>query len=230
MTRREHVRRALSFQPTDRPPLDLGSSRVTGVAAWGLRSLRQSLGLGGGREVRVYDLSQFLAEVEPDILDALGCDFCPLPLQVLPLELPRAGWKPYTFWDGQTFLVPDAFHPTVGPDGTLRHGYGHPWQTVERRMPPGCRYFERVHLGEIDSADFEIPHVAERDWRLPEPFTEEYSAARAGRRPRAVRRDRPGPGVQRCVGRSRGLRRPDRLGHENAHRPRTRAGAPARGS
>ena len=173
MTHRERVRLALNFRPTDRPPIDLGSTRVTGIAAWGMRPLRRALGLGAG-EVRVYDLSQFLAEVQPEVLDALGCDFCMLPLQLLPLDLPRAGWKPFTFWDGQSFLVPEHFHPRAEADGTLLHGHGHPWQTVERRMPPGCRYFERLHLGEIDSADFRLPHIEERDWRLPGAFTEEF--------------------------------------------------------
>jgi hypothetical protein len=41
-------------------------------------------------------------------------------------------------------------------------------------MPSGCRYFERVRPGEIDSADFQIPHVAERDWRLPQPFPADF--------------------------------------------------------
>ncbi len=174
MTHRERVRRALNFLPTDRPPADLGSTRVTGIAAWGLRPLRSLLGLDPAAGARVYDLSQFLAEVEPDILDALGCDFCMLPLQLLPLNLPRSGWKPFTFWDGQTFLVPEHFQPMQEADGTLLHGHGACWQSVERRMPPGCRYFERIHLGEIGSADFEIPHLDERDWRLAEPFTEEF--------------------------------------------------------
>jgi uroporphyrinogen decarboxylase len=174
MTRRERVHLALSFRPTDRPPVDLGSTRVTGIAAWGLRPLRQALGLGAAHGVRVFDLSQFLAEVDPEVLDALGCDFCMLPLQVLPLELPRTGWRPFTFWDGQTFLVPEHFHPAAEPDGSLLHGYGHLWQKVERRMSPGCRYFERTHSAEIDSVEFEIPHLEERDWHLAAPFTEEY--------------------------------------------------------
>jgi hypothetical protein len=174
MTHRERVRLALDFRPTDRPPCDLGSTRVTGIAAWGLRSLRRELGLEAATDVRVYDLSQFLTEVDREVLDALGCDFCMLPLQVLPLDLPRGGWKPFTFWDGQSFLVPEHFHPRSAADGALLHGHGDPWQTVERRMPRGCRYFERLRFGEIDSADFEIPHLEERDWRLPEPFSEEY--------------------------------------------------------
>ena len=174
MTHRERARLALSFRPSDRPPADLGSTRVSGIAAGSLPALRRHLGLAGAQEARVYDLSQFLAEVQPEVLDALGCDFCMLPLQLLPLDLPRAGWKPFTFWDGQSFLVPEHFHPRAEADGTLLHGHGHPWPTVERRMPPGCRYFERLHLGEIDSADFQLPHLEERDWRLPGAFTEEF--------------------------------------------------------
>jgi hypothetical protein len=174
VTHRERVRLALSFRSPDRPPVDLGSTRVSGIAAWGLPALRRHLGLAGEREARVYDLSQFLAEVDSDLLDALGCDFCPLPLQLLPLELPRAGWKPFRFWDGQRFLVPEHFQPRREADGTLLHGHGEPWQAAERRMPPGCRYFERLRSEEIDSADFEIPHQEERDWRLPELFPEEF--------------------------------------------------------
>jgi hypothetical protein len=174
MTRRERVRLALNFHPVDRPPADLGSTRVSGIAAWGLRSLRRAIGLDDTKPARVFDLSQFLAEADPDLLDALDCDFCLLPLQVLPLELPRAGWKPFTFWDGQSFLVPEHFHPEVQPDGTLLHGHGHPWREVERRMPPGSRYFERTRPAEIDSADFQIPHQEPGEWRLAKPFTEDF--------------------------------------------------------
>ncbi len=172
MTARERVRRALRFQQTDRPVRDLGSTRVTGVAAWGYRALRQALNLPPV-EPRVYDLSQFLAEVDTDVLDALGCDFLMLPTRTLPLELERGGWKSFRFWDGCSYLVPERFHPRRLPDGTLLHGHGFPWTEPARRMPPGCRYFERLRYPDLTSIDGEIPHLPESRWRLAEPFDRE---------------------------------------------------------
>jgi uroporphyrinogen decarboxylase len=172
MTARERARRALRFQSTDRPVRDLGSTRVSGVAAWVYRALRRFLCLPS-IQPRVYDLSQFLAEVDDDVLDALGCDFLMLPNQILPLELKRGGWKSFTFWDGSTYLVPEQFHPQWLPDGTLIHGHGFPWSEPARRMPPGCRYFERLHYPDLTSIHDEVPHLPESRWQLPEPFDDE---------------------------------------------------------
>jgi len=73
MTSRERVRAALEHRPSDRIPFDLGGSRVTGIHVDAYRRLRATLGLPVG-ELRVGDLTQQLADVEPDVLDALGCD------------------------------------------------------------------------------------------------------------------------------------------------------------
>jgi hypothetical protein len=56
------------------------------MTAWTSRDLRQFLSLPPAT-LRVYDLSQFLAELDEDVLDPLGCDFIMLPNQNLPPEL-----------------------------------------------------------------------------------------------------------------------------------------------
>jgi uroporphyrinogen decarboxylase len=73
MTSRERVRAALEHRASDRIPFDLGGSRVTGIHIVAYRRLRTLLGLPSG-EPRVGDLTQQLADVEQDALDALGCD------------------------------------------------------------------------------------------------------------------------------------------------------------
>jgi uroporphyrinogen decarboxylase len=176
MTSRERARRALRFQSTDRPVRDLGSTRVTGVTAWVYPALRRFLSLPASPP-QVYDLSQFLAEVDDDVLDALGCDFLMLPNRTLPLELERRGWKSFTFWDGSSYLVPEQFHPQRLPDGTLLHGHGHPWTEAARRMPPGCRYFERLRYPDLTSIHDEVPHLPESRWRFPQPFEPEVLEA-----------------------------------------------------
>ena len=72
MSPRERVRAALDHREPDRIPFDLGGSRVTGIHVQAYARLRAALGLPVG-EARVGDITQQLAEVEPDVLDTLGC-------------------------------------------------------------------------------------------------------------------------------------------------------------
>ena len=73
MTSRERVLAALAHREPDRIPFDLGGSRVTGIHIRAYARLRAALDLPVG-EPRVGDITQQLAEVDLDVLDALGCD------------------------------------------------------------------------------------------------------------------------------------------------------------
>jgi uroporphyrinogen decarboxylase len=73
MTPRERVRAALEHREPDRIPFDLGGTRVTGIHARAYERLRPALGLEP-RPARIADLTQQLADVEPDVAAALGCD------------------------------------------------------------------------------------------------------------------------------------------------------------
>ena len=73
MTSRERVRTALAHREPDRIPFDLGGTRVTGIHARAYERLRPALGLAP-RPARIGDLTQQLAEVEPDVASALGTD------------------------------------------------------------------------------------------------------------------------------------------------------------
>ena len=70
---RARVRAALAHREPDRIPFDLGGTRVTGIHARAYERLRPALGLEP-REARIADITQQLADVEPDVLDALGAD------------------------------------------------------------------------------------------------------------------------------------------------------------
>jgi len=73
MTPRDRVRAALAHREPDRIPFDLGGTRVTGIHARAYERLRPALGLEP-RAARIGDLTQQLAEVETDVLDALEAD------------------------------------------------------------------------------------------------------------------------------------------------------------
>lgn len=70
---RARVRAAIAHRAPDRVPFDLGGTRVTGIHARAYERLRPALGLEP-REARIADVTQQLADVEPDVLDALGVD------------------------------------------------------------------------------------------------------------------------------------------------------------
>ncbi len=70
---RERVRATLAHREPDRVPFDLGGSRQTGIHVRAYAGLREALGLEP-REPRAIDITQQLADVEPDVLDALGVD------------------------------------------------------------------------------------------------------------------------------------------------------------
>jgi uroporphyrinogen decarboxylase len=70
---RERVRATLVHREPDRVPFDLGGSRQTGIHLRAYAGLREALGLEP-REPRVIDITQQLADVEPDVLDAMGVD------------------------------------------------------------------------------------------------------------------------------------------------------------
>jgi uroporphyrinogen decarboxylase len=170
MNSRERVRRILNHQEADRPAIDLGATRMTGTSAWSYRALKRLLGLPAER-VRVFDLYQMLAEVEEPVLDAVGADFLMLPIDDLALGLDYGAWKPFTFWDGQTFDVPAGFAPRIRPDGALESPRVKDGP-IEMRMPVGGRFFDLIPGERQDS--FDIPHLDEPEWEIPAPFTDEY--------------------------------------------------------
>jgi len=77
MLPRERVLTALNHEEPDRVPIDLGSTRVTGICLGAYAGLLRALGLRP-RESRVVDRSQGLAGPDEDVLEALGVDFRPV--------------------------------------------------------------------------------------------------------------------------------------------------------
>ena len=77
MLPRERVLTALNHEEPDRIPIDLGTTKVSGICLDAYVSLLNALGLGR-RELRVMDTKQGLAGPDEDVLEALGVDFRPV--------------------------------------------------------------------------------------------------------------------------------------------------------
>jgi len=73
MTSRKRLSCALEHQHSDRVPVDLGATAVTGISHFALHRLRLALGLSK-RPVRIQDPFQILGQMEEDTLQALQVD------------------------------------------------------------------------------------------------------------------------------------------------------------
>jgi len=120
MTSRERILAVLSRRPPDRLPVDFGGTGVTGITGVAYGQLRRYLGLDG-RPLRLFDLNQQLAVVEPAARELAGGDAL--------LLIPGAReYRPWELPDGTPCQVPVGWQPVREPDGsdTLMGPYGKP--------------------------------------------------------------------------------------------------------
>jgi len=151
VTSRERVNNALNHKESDRVPLDLGASAVTGMQVDTVYKLRQALGLDApGTPVKVVEPYQMLGEIKPDLMDALGIDVVGLGKPATMFGFKNEGWKPWTTFGGTPVLVPEGFNTDADENGDiLIYPEGDKSVPPSGRMPKGGYYF--------DSTDRQLP-------------------------------------------------------------------------
>lgn len=140
MTRRERVRAAIRFQPTDQVPKDLSAMASTGVSCFAYPKLVAALGLPP-RLPKVFDTGQMLAIPDRDVLDALDCDCCFVGdvAHTNAFEEPER-WYPFDFNGRLPALVQNPAGYTLQPDGTVVLG--------SSTMVPESYVFDAPHGGQ----------------------------------------------------------------------------------
>jgi hypothetical protein len=146
MTSRQRVANALNHQESDRVPVDLGSSAVTGMQADTVYKLRQALGLDApGTPVKVVEPYQMLGEIQPDLMEALGIDVVGLGKPATLFGFKNEGWKPWTTFGGTPVLVPKGFNTDPEENGDiLIYPEGDKSVPPSGRMPKGGYYFDSI--------------------------------------------------------------------------------------
>jgi len=171
MTPRERILAALAHREPDRIPVDLGASESSGIHGIAYNNLKQHLGLNGGR-TQIYDLSQMIAKVEPEVLDHVGAD-------VLPLLIEPKRWQPWQLMDGSPGEVPAGADLRRTPRGGLELWSG---DTLVAVGPPDSYYLDTCDhpLEKASSpADIEAGLAALRSFDWPACNDETYEDLRA---------------------------------------------------
>jgi hypothetical protein len=144
LSSRERVRRALAHETTDRPPVDLGSTLVSGIQVIAYSKLKNAIGVDGGN-LKVYDPFQMLAEVEEDVKQALGVDTCGIQLPVNFYGYRNENWKPFRLFDGTEVLMPGDFQYDVLDNGDIvQYPQGNRSVPPSGRMPKDGYYFDAI--------------------------------------------------------------------------------------
>ncbi|HTO20935.1 MAG TPA: uroporphyrinogen decarboxylase family protein [Spirochaetia bacterium] len=144
MTSRERVRAALAHRQPDRPPVDLGSTLVTGIQVSAYARLKKALGVDGGVN-RVYDPFQMLGQVEEPVKRLLGVDTMGIELPTTIFGYRNENWKPFTMFDGTEVQISGHFETDVLPGGDLvQYARGDRSAPPSGHMPKGGFYFDTI--------------------------------------------------------------------------------------
>jgi uroporphyrinogen decarboxylase len=141
MTGRERILTALAHEPADRVPIDFNGTRQSGISVFAYARLREHLRTSTETPIRIYDLFQMLAEVEPAVLERFGADCVGLNRPAVAFGIVNADWKPFATEGWPRVEVPGGFNPEVDVNGDLVLKRG---TDPIARMPSGGFYFDRL--------------------------------------------------------------------------------------
>ena len=166
ITSRERVLMALNHEETDRVPIDLGSSRSTGINANAYNRLKEYMGIT--TDTILFDVKQLLALPDHELLRRLGSDVVILPRLVPSIGIRIDEYKPGKLpLGGGDCMVAKGFEPLELPDGSLavlnREG------KVIAKRPANGLYFDDVYHpleecedeSEIDAMD--LPGITDEE-------------------------------------------------------------------
>ncbi len=156
MNSRERVLAALNHQQPDRPAIDFGGHRSSGIMAVTYARLKEALGITSGH-VYLYDMIQQLAIVEPEVMDALNVDTVEMGRGFM---LEDSEWKDWTLPDGTPCKIPGFVNlEEVNGDTYLLHEDG----TRLGVQVKDSYFFEQCHfpMGEVDFENDPFDNLAD---------------------------------------------------------------------
>jgi uroporphyrinogen decarboxylase len=165
MTSRERVRKAIEYQKTDRVPIDIGGTKVTGIHADEYAELIRYVGLDL-EPVKVYEQWQMLARVDELMMRWLGSDVIQLENLTETWGLENTEWKIWNTNQSNRVLVPGSYNPIKDDKGYLHLLDGNR-KSVAIMSPEGL-YYDRNCSTEMSTGD--IVHSDPEFWKNSIPL------------------------------------------------------------
>jgi uroporphyrinogen decarboxylase len=139
---RQRIIASLEHREADMVPFDFGGTRSTGINALAYYKLREYVGIKNGN-VKIYDLRQLLADIEPEIGTLFGSDCIQLHRMAPSCGLKIDRYKPERMMDGNIYDVPAGYNPVQLPDKStgIADSTG---RIVMKRLENGL-YFDDVY-------------------------------------------------------------------------------------
>jgi uroporphyrinogen decarboxylase len=153
LNHRERVLKSLNHESPDRLPIDLGGTGATGIMAPAYQRLTKHLEINS-TPVRVSDMLQQLAEVEPAVLEHFGIDVVNIDNSSFDEDGGRSQWKPDP--KNSSVLVPA--WAEFEEEGGRRYLVA-PDRGRMGVQPPDCPYFENIWKPLLDA---ETPEDVEK--------------------------------------------------------------------
>ena len=139
MNSRERVLKVLNHEIPDRVPIDLGSTRTSGISAIAYNKLTSELGLGK-RLSKMYDVVQQLVYPDPEISKIFNVDIIDAGQAFIGNEV---NWKEFELRDKSKCLVPGRINFSKANDGAIDVVYED--GTVLGKMPAKSLYIDQTY-------------------------------------------------------------------------------------
>lgn len=168
MTSRERVRKAINHEPTDRVPIDLGSTLISGIHVLALVKLREALGLPH-KIPKAQDPMSFVSVLDDDVRQALGVDCIGLYSMNTSLGVKNTQYKNWTLPNGTDILVAKDFAVTKDEStgDFLAYPQGDMNVPPSGRMTANAFYFDPIPRQE----DLEL----KTDWNARDDYRDQYA-------------------------------------------------------
>jgi len=154
----ERLKTALDHKQLDRPPMDFGSTHVTGMNVSTVHKLRQAVLGEMDYRVKVIEPYQMLGEIDSTLAEALGVDVVGVMGPGTMFGFENKDWKPLRLFDGTEVLVPGQFNITTDDKGDWYiHPEGDTSIPPSGHMPKDGFYFDAICRQEpIDEDNLDV--------------------------------------------------------------------------
>jgi uroporphyrinogen decarboxylase len=140
MTSRERVRKILAGNGGNDFAISVGGMPSDGMSAYAYKNLLTYLKMED-KPIQVYDLFQFLAKIDIDVINALGGDFIPVNRMRYRFDISCKEWRKGTLNDGTPCWYPYEFTPRIQEDGSKIIDMD---EKPYARMPKDGLYFDII--------------------------------------------------------------------------------------